>query len=94
MHWHGTPGAGRGTPILKSREKVQACIWAWHARDWAWHANTKFQRATMEDTKGVWHTKLGVARLTHELLWACHLSKGAWHANSPFQEEPSLWRAT
>ncbi|QHN86518.1 uncharacterized protein DS421_16g546970 [Arachis hypogaea] len=48
----------------------------------------------MEDTKGAWHAKLGVARLTHQLLWACHLSKGAWHANSPPQEEPSLWRAT
>ncbi|QHN82283.1 uncharacterized protein DS421_20g694470 [Arachis hypogaea] len=48
----------------------------------------------MEDTKRAWHAKLGVARLTHQLLWACHLSKGVWHANSPFQEEPSLWRAT
>ncbi|QHN86042.1 uncharacterized protein DS421_16g542550 [Arachis hypogaea] len=48
----------------------------------------------MEDTKGAWHARLGVAFLTHQLLWACHLSKGAWHANSPFQEEPSLRRAT
>ncbi|QHO12302.1 uncharacterized protein DS421_15g505770 [Arachis hypogaea] len=94
MHWRGTPGAGRGTPVLKSREEFQACMWAWHARDWAWHANTKFQRATIEDTKGAWHVKLGVARLGHQLLWACHMSKGVWHANSPFQEEPSLWRAT
>ncbi|KAL4315803.1 hypothetical protein AHAS_Ahas15G0221600 [Arachis hypogaea] len=48
----------------------------------------------MEDTKGAWNAKLGVARLTHQPLWACHLSKRAWHANSPSQEEPSQWRAT
>ncbi|KAL4294228.1 hypothetical protein AHAS_Ahas18G0207100 [Arachis hypogaea] len=85
MHWRGMLGARRGMPVLSSRGEIQACMWAWHARDWAWHASIKFQRATMEDTKGEWHARLGVARLTHQLLWECHLSKGAWHANSPFQ---------
>ncbi|KAL4300821.1 hypothetical protein AHAS_Ahas17G0239200 [Arachis hypogaea] len=94
MHWHGMPGARPGMPILNSRGEIQACMWAWHAKDWAWHASTKFQEATMDEIKGAWHSRLSVARLTHQLLWACHLSNGVWHANSPFQEEPLLWRAT
>ncbi|KAL4356898.1 hypothetical protein AHAS_Ahas09G0132700 [Arachis hypogaea] len=48
----------------------------------------------MEDTKGAWHARLGVACLTHQLLWALYLSKGARHANSLSQEEPPLQRAT
>ncbi|KAL4321790.1 hypothetical protein AHAS_Ahas14G0145700 [Arachis hypogaea] len=28
---------------------------------------------TVENTAKAWHTRLGVARLTHQLLWACHL---------------------
>ncbi|KAL4356858.1 hypothetical protein AHAS_Ahas09G0128700 [Arachis hypogaea] len=42
MHWRGTPGAKRGTPVLNSKREIQACMTqkGCGMPGWAWHANS------------------------------------------------------
>ncbi|KAL4306819.1 hypothetical protein AHAS_Ahas16G0216400 [Arachis hypogaea] len=77
MHWRGTPGAGRGTPVLKSRGDSQAFTWAWHARSWAWHAGTDLQRTTMKAIEGAWHDRRGTPSIRKPQTNECATWK-AW----------------
>ncbi|KAL4350339.1 hypothetical protein AHAS_Ahas10G0132100 [Arachis hypogaea] len=77
MHWRGTPGAGRGMPVLKSRGDSQNTYMGmarWKlgvAGQYNFPENNNEGRATCYQRRAMPASKV---------TWVCHLRSQAWHA--------------